>query len=177
MKEAADEVLSDPKLAIPGMLYAPDEGDYRLRETLAQWLSDFYSTEEPIGPERITITGGASQNMGCLLQTFTDPVYTRNVWIVAPTYMLIFRMLDDAGLHHKLRAVPEDEQGIDIDYLRKEIEKSERQALAEGNTHPVSVTPCFHYGRYGHLKKFSLVFSFSCSGALNSWFIFFQFTA
>jgi len=172
VKKAANEVLSDPKLAIPGMLYAPDEGDHRLRETLAQWLSEFYSTEEPIGAERITITGGASQNIGCVFQTFTDPVYTRNVWIVAPTYMLIFRMIDDAGLHHKLRAVPEDEQGIDIDYLRKEIEKSERQALAAGNTHPVSAILFVHCSRYGHLKKFILIFSCSRSSALNLWLIF-----
>src|SRR5204863_226914 len=63
---------------------------------------------------------------------------TRNVWIVSPTYMLLFRILDDAGLHHKLRAVPEDDEGIDIEYLRRELEKSEQKARTEGNNHPVS---------------------------------------
>lgn len=120
------------------MLYGPDSGDKRLREALASWLSDFYAPKEPIDAARITITGGASQNLGCVVQTFTDPVYTRNVWIVSPTYMLVFRILDDAGLHHKLRAIPEDDEGIDIEYLRRELEKSEQKARIEGNNHPVS---------------------------------------
>src|SRR5215469_3299125 len=119
------------------MLYGPDAGDTRLREALASWLSDFYGPEQPIDAARITITGGASQNLGCVVQTFTDPVYTRNVWIVSPTYMLLFRILGDAGLHHKLRAIPEDDEGIDIEYLRRELDKSEQKAKAEGNNHPV----------------------------------------
>lgn len=135
------------------MLYGPDEGDSRLREALARWLSDFYKPDQPVESERVTITGGASQNLGVVAHTFTDPVYTRNVWIVSPTYMLVFRILDDAGLHHKLRAVPEDEQGIDIEYLRREIEKSERQAQAEGNNRPVSSTLCIHSSQYRVSKR------------------------
>ena len=144
LKEASQHVLSDESIALPAMMYGPDPGDTRLREELGRWLSDFYAPDEPIDAARITITGGASQNLGCVLQTFTDPVYTRNVWIVSPTYMLVFRILDDAGLHHKLRAIPEDDEGIDIEYLRKELEKSEEKARTEGNNHPVSVIihPC-----------------------------------
>lgn len=135
------------------MLYGPDEGDGRLREALAKWLSDFYIPEQPVESERITITGGASQNLGVVAQTFTDPVYTRNVWIVSPTYMLVFRILDDAGLHHKLRAVPEDEQGIDVEYLRREIEKSERQAQIDGNNQPVSSALCIQSSQHSVLKR------------------------
>jgi DNA-binding transcriptional MocR family regulator len=124
------------------MLYGPDSGDTRLREALASWLSDFYAPDEPIHAARITITGGASQNLGCVVQTFTDPVYTRNVWMVSPTYMLVFRIFDDAGLHHKLRAIPEDDEGIDMEYLKRELEKSEQKARAEGNNHPVRVAIC-----------------------------------
>ena len=138
VKGATQHVLSDESIALPALLYGPDPGDTRLREALASWLSDFYGPEQPIDAARITITGGASQNLGCLLQTFTDPVYTRNVWIVSPTYMLVFRILDDAGLHHKLRAIPEDDEGIDIGYLRRELDKSEQKAKVEGNDHPVS---------------------------------------
>jgi DNA-binding transcriptional MocR family regulator len=103
---------------------------------MASWLTDFYRPTAPIADERIAVTGGASQNLACLLQSFTDPVYTRNVWIVAPAYMLAFRIFDDSAL--KLRAVPEDEQGIDIEYLRSEIRKSEDRAQAQSSGEEVS---------------------------------------
>jgi DNA-binding transcriptional MocR family regulator len=121
------------------MCYGPDAGDPRLRKNIASWLSSFYEPADAISDERICVTGGASQNLACLLQVYTDPVYTRNVWVVAPAYMLSFRMFEDAGFHQKLRAIPEDDQGIDIDYLRREIKKSEEKAKAAGNTEPVSL--------------------------------------
>jgi hypothetical protein len=52
--------------------------------------------------------------------------------------MLSFRMFEDAGFHEKLRAIPEDDQGIDIEYLRQAIKKSEDKAKAAGNNEPVS---------------------------------------
>lgn len=120
------------------MCYGPDAGDERLRKNVASWLTSFYQPTHPIAEERICITGGASQNLACLLQVFTDPVYTRNVWIVAPAYMLSFRLFEDSGFHDKLRAIPEDDEGIDIKYLRQEITKSEEKAN-DGNMIPVSV--------------------------------------
>ncbi|KAF2874131.1 pyridoxal phosphate-dependent transferase [Massariosphaeria phaeospora] len=118
------------------MLYGPDPGDDRLRKHVASWLTGFYQPSDPIKEARITITGGASQNLACLLQVFTDPVYTRNVWIVAPAYMLAFRIFDDSGFQTKLRAVPEDHGGIDIDFLKREIRKSEDKAISEENNEP-----------------------------------------
>lgn len=65
-------------------------------------------------------------------------MYTRNIWIVAPSYMLAFRIFDDSGFSKKLRSVPEDEEGIDIEILRREIRKSEQRAAKEENNAPVS---------------------------------------
>ncbi|KAF2437776.1 PLP-dependent transferase [Karstenula rhodostoma CBS 690.94] len=132
IEKGTRRVLQDPSIAFPALLYAPDNGDLKLRQNLASWLTDFYQPAAPISDERIAVTGGASQNLANLLQVFTDPVYTRNVWIVAPAYMLAFRIFDDSGL--KLRAVPEDEQGIDIKYLRSEIRKTEDRAQAQSNS-------------------------------------------
>lgn len=129
------------------MCYGPDAGDPRLRRNVATWLTEFYQPTEAIHVDRICITGGASQNLACLLQSFTDPVYTRNVWIVAPAYMLSFRIFEDAGFHKKLRAVPEDDDGIDIDFLRREIRKSEDAARSEGNNAPVSSALADHCDR------------------------------
>jgi DNA-binding transcriptional MocR family regulator len=124
------------------MCYGPDSGDPRLLKNVASWLTSFYQPRDTITDERICITGGASQNLACLLQVFSDPTYTRNVWIVAPAYMLSFRIFEDSGFHKKLRAVPEDDDGVDIDYLRSEIRKSEDKARAEGNNEPVSTMRC-----------------------------------
>lgn len=53
--------------------------------------------------------------------------------MVSPTYFLACRIFEDNGFAGKLRAVPEDEDGIDISFLRKEMQKSEERAKAEGN--------------------------------------------
>jgi hypothetical protein len=52
--------------------------------------------------------------------------------------MLAFRIFEDAGFHKKLRAVPEDDEGIDMGYLRDQIRKSEDKAKSENNNEPVS---------------------------------------
>ena len=147
LDKATHAVLQRRQIAYPAMCYGPDDGDPRLRENIAQWLTAFYKPADPVSGDRICISGGASQNLACLLQDFTDPIYTRNVWIVAPAYMLAFRIFEDAGFHKKLRAVPEDEEGIDMDFLRSQIRKSEDKAKAESNNEPVSVLfkPCSEF--------------------------------
>lgn len=52
--------------------------------------------------------------------------------------MLAFRIFQDSAL--KLRAVPEDEQGIDIEYLRAQIQESEAKAQAASSRSKVSIT-------------------------------------
>ncbi len=106
-----------------------------MREEIARWLSDFYyDGENPAeGPkngevkadaDRICITGGASQNLACVLQVFTDPIGT-TVWMVAPCYFLACRIFEDAGL--RCRAVGEGDGGIDLENLERELVESERE--------------------------------------------------
>ncbi|KAF2749510.1 PLP-dependent transferase [Sporormia fimetaria CBS 119925] len=141
--KAAHSVLNNKAIAVPALQYGPDSGDLRLRKSVANWLTRFYKPKDPAtgegcaaNHERITITGGASQNLACMLQVFTDPVYTRNIWMVSPSYMLAFRIFDDSGFEGKLRAVPEDDEGIDIAFLRRGLQKSEEQAKKDGNDAP-----------------------------------------
>lgn len=68
--------------------------------------------------------------------------------------MLAFRIFDDSGFSKKLRAVPEDDEGIDIEFLKKEISKSEDKAQQEGNNTPVSRTPLFDH-LVAHLRALS----------------------
>lgn len=136
LDNAAHVVLNDRGIAAESLKYAADEGYPPLREEIAKSLTKFYAPRDPITADRICISGGASQNLACVLQTFTDPVYTRNVWMVAPTYFLACRIFDDSGFGGRLRGVPEDADGLDIEYLKKKIELSEQNAINQGNTEP-----------------------------------------
>ena len=156
--EAAGKVLTDPTVFTPALLYGPDEGHEPLRQAIGDWLGDFYGnavqqwrnsksststhdalptqpTQDPfkIGPDRITISGGASQALGTILSAVTDPVVTRRVWIVAPAYFLSFKIFEDAGFAGRLRAVPEisgsdeeDAAGPDVKWLRRQMELADR---------------------------------------------------
>ena len=137
-EEATAVALSNPEINTPdsSLEYGPDDGYTPLRHEIANWLTSFYKPLHPITAERICITGGASQNLACILQTFTDPVYTRNIWMVAPTYFCACRVFDDSGFAGRLRAVPEDDEGIDIKYLTQQMRLSEERAIATKNLHP-----------------------------------------
>lgn len=138
LSTASQTTFSTPSISTPGMMYGPDPGYEPLRIHTAEWLTRFYQPREPVTSARICVTGGASQNLACILQVFTDPVYTRHVWMVAPTYYLACRIMDDAGFAGRLRAVPEDEEGLDVGFLRKRLEEAESRVDAEyGNHEPV----------------------------------------
>lgn len=140
LDEASAHILSNPTNT-DVLFYGPDEGYQPLREEIAQWLSNFYQPTKPITSGRICISGGASQNLACILQTFTDPVYTRNVWMVAPTYYLACRIFADSGFDNRMKAVPEDAEGIDLEYLERGLKESEKRALAANKTIPKIKTP------------------------------------
>lgn len=131
ISDAAQQALADATISTDGLEYGPDEGFAPLRDSLGVLLTDFYNPPGGVERGRITITGGASQNLACVLQVFTDPSYTRSIHMVAPAYMLSFRIFEDQGFAGRLRAVPEDEDGLDIDHLRHSLQKSDDAARGE----------------------------------------------
>ena len=135
MRRASDHALSDADIFTHGLAYGPDLGYEPLRTHIATWLSDFYQPQHPVGLARICITGGASEALARILQVFSDPIFTK-VWMVSPTYFLACAIFQDSGLRN-LRAVPEDEEGINIEFLREELRASDQAAEAEGNSKPV----------------------------------------
>ncbi|KFA67281.1 hypothetical protein S40285_08837 [Stachybotrys chlorohalonatus IBT 40285] len=64
--------------------------------------------------------------MAAILEAYTDPVCTRRVWMVCPTYFSASQIFIDAGLHQSLRAIPEDDEGINIDYLGEQMRDLDR---------------------------------------------------
>lgn len=118
--------LSNPNVSCPGLLYGPDPGFQPLRKEVSKWLSDFYSIPSAPDPERICITGGASQNLACILQVFTDPNITKRIWMVAPSYFLACRIFEDAGFGGRLRGVSEGEGGVDVESLEKMLKEADQ---------------------------------------------------
>jgi DNA-binding transcriptional MocR family regulator len=127
IKQAAAECLSNPQIAEAGLSYGPDPGYEPAREEIAKWLTKAYARNTPTLAKNICITGGASQNLGNVLSVYTDPAYTRNIWIVAPAYFLAFRVFEDAGFAGRLKAIPEGEEGLDIVALEVGMVGSDRE--------------------------------------------------
>ncbi|KAK0637116.1 pyridoxal phosphate-dependent transferase [Bombardia bombarda] len=146
LRASANKTLSDPSIFIPALQYGPDPGYEPLREALAVWLGRAYhgadQDEEPLTEKanEICITGGASQSIACMLQSFTDPAYTRAVWAVAPCYFLACNIFEDAGFRGRLRAVPEDDEGINLAALEKGL-RSFNNDDESGNPKPGQQQP------------------------------------
>lgn len=143
IQNAANTVLISPSVWEEGLNYGADAGYQPLRQNLAQWLTEFYR-EDSIDPstnqphkrdaERICVTGGASQNLSCILQLYTDPVYTKAIFVVEPAYFLSFRVFTDAGFDGKLKGIPEDEVGVDIKILEQRLhDEAENASLGYDN--------------------------------------------
>ncbi|EPS34224.1 hypothetical protein POX_a00803 [Penicillium oxalicum] len=118
-KEAAVQALSDITVSNDGFGYGPDEGYMPLREKIARWLTQFYNLREAITSNRICITGGASQNLSRILEVFSDPLQTKMIWLAEPTYHLVFQIFEDAGFYGRMKAIPEDEFGMDVCALER----------------------------------------------------------
>ena len=131
--------FSDSDVFESGLSYGPEQGYMPLRQQLATWLTKFYNARDPISPQRLCISGGASQNLACILQAYSDPIFTK-VWVVSPVYHLACRIFDDNGFQGRLRAVREDQEGIDIGFWQKELIKSDEEERIRGNVRPVCKT-------------------------------------
>ena len=136
LSSAAARVLAEPSSSTPILQYGPSAGHEPLREGLARWFGRHYHVDPD--PARICITGGASQNLANVLQSFTDPVCTRAVWLVAPCYHLASAIFDDAGFRGRLRATPEDDEGIDLQALEDKIQELEKSEASRPDEDRVS---------------------------------------
>lgn len=162
IQAGANASLSDPTVSVPGLLYGPDHGFLQLRKELAKWFTAFFkpgaledeSREvEEVGEERICITGGASQSLGVLMSVFSDAGgRTKYVWCGSPVYMLAGRVFEDHGFSAErgnVRAIPEDEFGIDVEYLRRELEKCDnKEGAVETKKSSASVKPDRPWRKY-----------------------------
>ncbi|ORY01819.1 aromatic amino acid aminotransferase [Clohesyomyces aquaticus] len=127
--QGASNVLTSSKSAT-ALVYGPDAGYEPLRGSIASWLSSVYGygPTNAIDQDRICITNGASANLAAVLSKFTEPGYTRNIWMIEPSYFLACPIFMDAGFEGRMKGVPEDPEGLDIDFLRRGLQACEEAA-------------------------------------------------
>ncbi|CAD6585381.1 MAG: hypothetical protein ASARMPREDX12_001984 [Alectoria sarmentosa] len=141
MGAAAQKVFSNPTIAIAGMQYgdSPHAGYVPLRQRLSAYLSGFYGC--PSDPNHLCITGGASQGLTVILQTLSDPIATKAVWMTSPCFFAARKVFEDGGLTGKLRGVNElDDGSIDLEYLEREMAKLENQPKTNIACKPTAIT-------------------------------------
>lgn len=126
LSTACQRALAHAAEATPLLQYGPDAGHEPLREGLARWLARHYGVEPDA--RRICVSGGASQSLARILQSFSDPVYTRAVWVVEPCYHLACGIFEDAGFAGRLRASPADDEGVDVEALRAMLHECDQTA-------------------------------------------------
>ncbi|CAH0027186.1 unnamed protein product [Clonostachys rhizophaga] len=146
--EGASRILQSPKKTASALIYGPDAGYVPLRENIAAWLTESYKPSGGIiNADRICVSNGASANLGNILSKFTEPGYTRRIWMIEPSYFLACPIFTDSGFAGCLRGVPEDEEGLDIEFLRASIKRVETEL-----DHPTA--PKFKTGaRYKKIYK------------------------
>ncbi|KAF2799322.1 PLP-dependent transferase [Melanomma pulvis-pyrius CBS 109.77] len=147
LKGASNVLSSKPKSAA-SLVYGPDAGYAPLRESLAKWLTQIYAPHTSLKPDRICVTNGASGNLDNILARFTEPGYTRNIWMIEPSYFLACPIFMDAGFEGLMKGVPEDEEGLDVGFLRNSLEESEKNAQQQK---PVLKTGSRYAKLYKHI--------------------------
>ncbi|KAF4539992.1 Aminotransferase protein [Lasiodiplodia theobromae] len=135
----AAPVLTPPDSAT-ALNYGPGHGYGPLRASIASWLTRSYTPRNGDGSayaipaSRIMVGNGASATLLTAVLRLADPSYTRAIWMVEPTYFLACPIFADAGFGgdeedgaSRMRGVPEDEEGIDVRFLRESIERVEAE--------------------------------------------------
>ncbi|KAM5342275.1 hypothetical protein ACJ41O_013241 [Fusarium nematophilum] len=135
---SASEVLQSPEKTAASLIYGPDSGYEPLRREIARWLTSAYQPSSLITAGRILVSNGASGNLQNILAKFTEPGYTRRIWMVEPCYFLSCPIFTDAGFHGRLRGVPEDDEGLDINFLRAALKRVEAKPQPDKPVHKAS---------------------------------------
>jgi DNA-binding transcriptional MocR family regulator len=132
--QGASDVLNSQKKTVSSLVYGPDAGYEPLRRSIATWLSSIYGRGSKLSSDRVCITNGASGNLDNVLARFTEPGYTRAIWMVEPCYFLACPIFMDNGFQDMMKGVPEDEEGLDIEFLRNGLEQSSKDGPTDGPT-------------------------------------------
>lgn len=128
------------------LTYGSDEGAFWVREQICQFNNtevfhiDGSNSSMLSKPEYINLTSGSSYGiLNILLQTTLPHTgYTRQAFIITPTYFLINDCFIDAGFgDHKLTAIDEcpETNSIDFNLLQERLDYFESLSLSNDSNH------------------------------------------
>lgn len=103
--------------------YGTDPGNLDIRERVVKWTNGKFGRTNH-SPDSVNLTGGASFGAATILAVCSDPVVTKQVFLVSPTYFLINYAFIDAGFAGKMSAIketPKAEYQIDLDALESKL--------------------------------------------------------
>jgi DNA-binding transcriptional MocR family regulator len=121
LRRAAEERFSQNDPAF--LQYGIEQGDGTFRQSLAAFLTRAYLN--PVEPDSLFITNGASMGLHLISTFFTQPGDT--VFVEEPTYFLALRIFAD----HQLNLVPicTDENGLVIEDLEEKLSETHPKFL------------------------------------------------
>jgi 2-aminoadipate transaminase len=96
--------------------YGPTEGELPFRQEIAKWLN---REKAGIKPENILITAGSQQGLDIISRIFLDPKDT--ILLELPSY--IGGLQAFTAYRARMIGVPQDNEGMRMDLLEKELEK------------------------------------------------------
>ena len=91
-------------------------------EPLRKWVAERHAVE----PERVLLTNGSLQGFVFFATHFLG-AGSRRILVEAPTYDRPLKILD--GLGAEIVAVPQDEEGLDVDALERELDSGDAPAF------------------------------------------------
>ncbi len=113
MEKAAAHSLSTEKRSF--LAYGKEQGNMNFRQTLADFLTDEYSSQ--VDPGQLLITNGNSQALDFICKLFTRPGDT--VIVEEPSYFLALKIFADHKLN--LVSIPVDDNGLVIEDLKERL--------------------------------------------------------
>lgn len=122
------------------LTYGADEGAVWVRETVCSFNNRVFGVEGQSAASRteyLNLNSGASYGILSTLlhSTLAHTGYTRQAFIITPTYFLINDCFIDAGFGSKLTAIDEQgEDSIDLDQLVAKLEYFESNSDPVGDT-------------------------------------------
>lgn len=103
--------------------YSSAEGDRRLRDRIATWVSD--DLDAPIDPTSIVVTAGTQQAIDLLCRVLLNP--GDDAVVESPTYVGALRVIVPTGA--RVTEVPVDDHGLDTSKLEAHLHHELRPKL------------------------------------------------